>query len=63
MTKNKKLKQYPSVVCFKCGINASKGKSFAVSTYHIDKCDVCGKVKSVTEPRDYYYPKFEGHKP
>lgn len=59
---SKRLKPYPSVVCYKCGINASKGKSFSMSCYHNAKCDVCGKVKPVTEPRDYYYPKFEGHK-
>lgn len=54
-----KKKKYPDWVCFKCGINASNGKSFTVSTYHEGKCDVCGKIKSVTEPRDFYHPKFD----
>ena len=24
-----------------------------IATWHYDKCDVCGKEKSVTEPRDF----------
>lgn len=57
----KKLKPYPQVVCNSCGIKASGGRSFAISTCHMGVCDVCGKLKSVTEARDYYYPQFEGH--
>jgi hypothetical protein len=55
------MKKYPSWVCRDCGMKASKGKSFQVSTYHFDKCDVCGEELAVTEPRDFYYPKFKGY--
>lgn len=54
------LKPYPSWVCYECGIKASKGKSYVCSTYHDGICDVCGEEKSVTEPRDFFYPDFEG---
>ena len=56
------MKEYPSWVCYDCGIKASKGKSFTCSTYHKDICGVCGEEKGCTEPRDFFYPKFEGHK-
>ena len=58
---NKKLKSYPHWVCNDCGLKASGGRSFKISCYHEGKCEVCGKIKTVTEARDYYYPKFEGH--
>jgi hypothetical protein len=57
-------------VCDKCGIEANrltclkkygeepKKKKFSVSTYHIGKCDVCGKVTQITEVRDFFYPDF-----
>uniref|UniRef100_A0A6M3IVB8 Uncharacterized protein n=1 Tax=viral metagenome TaxID=1070528 RepID=A0A6M3IVB8_9ZZZZ len=54
-----KKKSYPDWVCFECGNKASK-KHFQVSTWHRGTCGVCGKVKDVTEPRDFYYPKFKG---
>lgn len=62
----KNLKPYPTWVCNECGIPASlkQGISLPVSncpTFHIGKCDVCGVKAAVTEPRDYGYPKFEGH--
>jgi hypothetical protein len=52
-------RKYPSWVCRECGMAASGGKSFALSTYHLDECDVCGKEKEVTQPRDFFYPKFK----
>ena len=51
-------KKYPTWVCYDCGIKASKGKCFSMSTYHKNKCGICGKIKSVTEPRDFFYPDF-----
>jgi hypothetical protein len=54
-----KLKEYPTWVCSDCGKKASK-KQFLVSTWHKGICGVCGEEKIVTEPRDFYYPKFEG---
>lgn len=55
MKKNKRI----DYVCSDCGLKASGGKSFTVSTYHIGECDVCKKVKPVTQTRDFYYPNFE----
>jgi len=52
-------KKYPYWVCRECGLKASNGKSFDISTYHKGKCGVCKKVKAVTEPRDFFYPKFD----
>jgi hypothetical protein len=60
------LKPYPEWVCYDCGINArlavGKFTPIGTATYHIDKCDVCEEEKEVTEPRDFGYPKFKGHK-
>jgi hypothetical protein len=52
-------KSYPNWVCQDCGRKASKGKQFKVSTWSKSKCDVCGQIKDVTEPRDFYYPDFD----
>lgn len=49
---------YPKSVCLSCGLKASKGRCFDVSTIHVGKCDVCKQTKNVTEPRDFYYPDF-----
>jgi hypothetical protein len=52
-------------VCFDCGIEALKNlinkrkKRLLISTYHNDRCDVCGQIKSVTEIRDYGYLIFK----
>ena len=54
--------EYPSWVCLECGLKASKGVSHALSTWHEGKCDICKKNKPVTEPRDFYYPKFRSRK-
>ena len=57
-------------VCDKCGIEANrltclkkygtepKKKKFMCSTYHKGKCDFCGKIKYITEARDFFYPDF-----
>lgn len=61
---------YPSDVCSDCGIEANRltclkkhgaeplKKAFSLSTFHTGKCDVCGEVKHVTQPRDFFYPDF-----
>jgi len=57
-----KNKPYPTWVCSDCGKKASKKGQFMCSTWHKGKCGVCGEIKAVTEPRDFHYPKFRGHK-
>lgn len=56
--------------CSDCGIKANfytcmkkygqppLKKCFDLSTFHTAICDVCGEEKSVTEPRDFFYPDF-----
>lgn len=51
----KKKKEYPDLVCQECGEKASNGKQFQVSCWYKGECDICGKTKSVTEFRDFYY--------
>ena len=57
-------------ICDDCGIEANRltclkrygkeplKKKFDVSTYHKNRCDVCGEDKLVTESRDFFYPDF-----
>jgi len=56
-----KLKDYPTWICQECGSKYHTGGGTVISTWHKNKCDVCGKQKYVTEPRDFGYPKFPGH--
>ncbi len=57
-----KLKPYPNWCCYACGIKASGGRKLhEYATYHQARCDVCGEVAPVTEPRDFRYPGFAGH--
>lgn len=53
------MKNYPTWICQDCGSKASEGKQYEISCWHEGICDICGKIKSVTEPRDFYYPDFE----
>lgn len=66
MTKKDK-KPYPSWVCHECAVEALKKdyekyrkwmKVTRIACYHEGLCEVCGKAKTVTEPRDYLYPEF-----
>lgn len=57
-----KLKPYPIWVCRNCAYKASAySPASRTPTFHEGKCNVCGRIRGVTEPRDYGYPKFEGH--
>lgn len=56
-------RKYPHWVCKDCGLKASKGKAFEVSTYHPGVCEVCLKFKALTEARDFGYPKFTRRRP
>ena len=56
--------------CSECGITANvltclkkygnppKKLAFGVSTFHIGKCDNCGRNTEVTEARDFFHPDF-----
>ena len=52
--------KYPDWVCHDCGIKAGGRPlaEWACPTWHMGRCDVCGGIKEVTEPRDYGYPEF-----
>jgi hypothetical protein len=52
-------KPYPTWTCIRCAMEAG-GRQASLSTFHYDKCDVCGKDKAVTQPRDFGYPNFKG---
>lgn len=57
----KKKPFYPEWVCFKCGHDAAKAQGKYVSelsTIHEGRCEVCNKIRAVTQPRDFGYPKF-----
>lgn len=44
--------EYPNWICAKCG--ASYGNHDpGVATWHIGKCDICGRTTEITEPRDF----------
>lgn len=44
-------------ICHECGLKYGRPKN-VVSTWHVELCDYCGKIESVTEPRDYGYPEL-----
>ncbi len=62
---------YPNWICDPCGRRLGRlyldGRYigppwFRVSTMHDGKCDVCGKTRAVTEPRDYGHLISDWHK-
>ena len=58
-----RLMKYPDWVCHDCGIKA-RGRplaEWACPTWHMGRCDVCGEIKEVTEPRDFNFPEFKKH--
>ena len=69
-----KITWYPSEICRDCGYAANlltclrKYKArpikneFEVSTLHKGRCEVCGIIKHVTEPRDFFYPDLRAIK-
>ncbi len=49
---------YPHWICAPCGQTHGRGMPKGhVSTWHEDPCGVCGKVTSVSEPRDFGHLK------
>lgn len=57
-------------VCRQCGLaantltclvkygNLPKKNNFSLSTFHHGECGCCGRLDSVTEARDFFYPDF-----
>jgi hypothetical protein len=49
---------YPAWICRPCGEAHGRGMPEGhVSTWHEDRCGVCGRVTSVSEPRDFGHLK------
>ena len=52
--------EYPRWICSDCGIKYG-GRKFVpwthLGTWHHEKCDICGSVEAVTQPRDYGHLK------
>lgn len=52
-------------VCSDCGNKALKMPEnrnkikFGISTYHMGDCDVCHKLKPITQVRDFGFPVFK----
>jgi hypothetical protein len=49
---------YPAWICAPCGEAYGRGMPQShISTWHTDACGICGKVASVSEPRDFGHLK------
>ncbi len=48
-----KKENYPSWVCIDCVKLVRGYLPNRISCWHIDPCGICGKLKPVTEPRDF----------
>lgn len=48
--------RYPDWICLDCGIRHGR-RTAGMSSWHMGKCDVCGKWKAVTQPRDFGHLK------
>jgi len=55
----KRNNHYPAFVCYDCAIAAGGKLLHENATYHEGNCGVCGKMRSITEPRDYGFPNFK----
>lgn len=49
-------REYPQWICYECGIEHGR-RTPGLATWHLDTCDVCGKNRAVTEPRDFGHLK------
>ena len=51
---------YPAWVCTECALkNGGRFPRDHMATFHMGECGWCKKRASVTEPRDYRWPKFK----
>ncbi len=46
-------KDYITWVCYECGSKYCNNKVPGVATWHTGLCDICNRVRGVTEPRDF----------
>ena len=47
---------YPTWICADCGKEHGRWPEGHCASWHTDRCGWCGKIASVTEPRDFCYP-------
>jgi len=53
---------YPSWICGQCAIDhGGIWKKGHVATFHDGFCGWCSQIRSVTQPKDYGYPAYEGN--
>jgi hypothetical protein len=58
LTKVREQFPYPAWICRPCGEAHGRGMPKGhVSTWHEDTCGICGRVTSVSEPRDFGHLK------
>lgn len=50
--------EYPHWICQECAESRGYPNICLISTWHEDHCGWCEQIKTVTQPRDYSYPKF-----
>lgn len=48
--------KYPQWICGPCGDKYGEQKC-GIATWHEEKCEICGVITMVTEPRDFGYLK------
>lgn len=51
------MSEYPTWVCLGCGVKYGKGEPNKYATWHWGTCDICGRERGVTEPRDFGHLK------
>ena len=52
---------YPDWICSPCAYNAGGKVKGQIITCHYNICDICNEFTSVSEPRDYGYPKVKSN--
>lgn len=58
-----KKAKYPEWICSPCAEqNGGKMPANHLACWHVDECGVCGHIKTVTQPRDFGYPKLKKRK-
>jgi len=55
------FEEYPAWICSECATSRGYSNRCMLSTFHEDLCGWCEQIKTVTQPRDYGYPKFSNN--